>query len=107
MPRIHFIHIRERDEKNQIKSKGGMTVAYEWIDNDGQPTDEKASGVAYAVSQCNPKDVFCRKRGAQIAAGRLARPDRGITYNIAVEGTKVIEAIMRDLGIPYVQKAGA
>lgn len=98
MPKIHFIHLRTASEK------GGTTIAYEWIDGkSGQPVEHGGNAVRYAIAQCNPKDVFNKARGRLIAAGRIAHPDRGCTYNVAVEGTNPIGAILADAGFEQLE----
>lgn len=64
MSKVKFIHIRNEDdnEMGTVKSKGGATIAF---------TNTEDGKVMFAVAHCNPKDVYHKARGRQIAEGRL------------------------------------
>jgi len=58
-----FIHIRTQDEQGRIAAHGGVTVAYVEHEDHSQAT--------YAISICTRNDNYDKRRGRQIAQGRL------------------------------------
>lgn len=62
---MKFVHIRRRDKEGKLLPNGGFTVAYEVV-------DAEHTQVKFAIAKCSKLDTYNRKRGAKIAAGRLA-----------------------------------
>ena len=62
---MKFVHIRRRDKDGKLLPNGGFTVAYEVV-------DAEQTMVKFSVAKCSKLDTYNRKRGAKIAAGRLA-----------------------------------
>ena len=70
MDKLQFMHYRafttDTDggwgETDEISSRGGATVAIMQADN---------NKVLVSIARCNPSDVFNKKVGRTIAAGRL------------------------------------
>ena len=67
--KIAFLHFRVLDEKNQIKPKGGLTVAYRLYETEGY---DKVT-IEYYSSFCSYKDHYNRKIGGQVSSGKLAK----------------------------------
>lgn len=62
MTQLAFLHIRAYDDNGAIAPTGGLTTAIQAVDGN----------LVYAVARCSDADVFCKKTGRDIAAGRLA-----------------------------------
>lgn len=60
--KVHYIHVRNRNQDGTISNRGGTTVAFREIPE---------VGIEYAYAFCSPKDNFSRHLGRTKAAGRL------------------------------------
>lgn len=64
---LSFMHFRSVNTDGTINSRGGATVAFK-LTRDGSKVDK------FAVALCSPNDNFDRRRGREIAGGRLHDP---------------------------------
>ncbi len=64
MEKVHFMHVRNLDHKDQISNFGGVTFAYKEI----------PGGVVYAKAQCSSRENFVKALGRAKAQGRLNSP---------------------------------
>lgn len=74
-----FVHLQSKEDPSFFKSLSGqtlfykaVTIAYVW--------DRKTQQVFYTVAKCSPKDVFNKKIGRSVAAGRFVK--YGPTYTL-------------------------
>lgn len=91
MEKIKFAHFRTYDMQYNIGNLGGITVAYQKI-------EEGKFRVAYA--HCHPKDNFCKATGRIKAAGRLKSNDQ----SQVVEYSSEKEFLMDERTIQYPYK---
>lgn len=74
---IFFQHDRRLDEAGKISNYGGQTVAF--------TTDKKSKQItAKGIANCSEKDIYDKKLGRVIAAGRLFK-ELGIPTKYALE----------------------
>lgn len=71
MEKVHFMHIRNVDQDDQISNFGGVTFAYKEI----------PGGVVYARAQCSSRENFVKALGRAKAAGRLNSPRYSRTFS--------------------------
>jgi len=65
MKSVQFIHYRQySSERDDVCSRGGATVAI-------RDDDNNKNQVLVSIARCNPHDVFNKKIGRNIAAGRI------------------------------------
>ena len=74
---IRFAHFRNFKQDGKVSERGGATVAYE-MDNDNRVT-------RYAVARCSLLDNYDRRRGRELAGGRLNTPFMHYRINTKVE----------------------
>ena len=60
---VRYLHIRNHNKEGQLLPRGGITVA---VKKEG---NEFKSYIAH----CSDKDVFCKRIGRSVAAGRLEK----------------------------------
>lgn len=65
---IFFIHLRNvHTDYDELNPKGGITVAYRLsVDK-----NKESVSIFYAIAKCSEKDLYSKRRGRQIASGRL------------------------------------
>ena len=68
---IYYLHLRHFDEKGKILGKGGMTVAWQLLEE---------GKIRAGLSVCSEKDNFCRKYGRNLAKGRMEEKFHRINY---------------------------
>jgi len=78
MNKIQYMHFRQKDRATY----GGATLAI-------MPLDKNK--VVVAIAHCNPKDLFNKKMGRTIAAGRL---------QAFLDGRESVEANIREVTVP-------
>lgn len=87
---IKYVHLRCFQLEGTIEPKGGITIAYEFMLDNG-PT----SVVRYSFAICSPKDHYNKKIGRAVAAGRLRPGSKAPTYEFhRVEGVNTVEQIL-------------
>ena len=57
------MHFRSFSVWSEVESRGGATVAI--------IPDDQNKTATISIARCNPHDVFCKKTGREIAAGRI------------------------------------
>src|SRR3990167_3604624 len=62
--RVKYIHIREYSEEGDLLPKGGATIAYRMY---------KMDSVEFAIARCSKKDPYSKRKGRDIALGRLLK----------------------------------
>lgn len=60
---VKFIHCRDKDANGNIKTHGGLTIAYVLNNN--------FKVIGWAGAKCHPNDRFVKKIARAKAAGRL------------------------------------
>ena len=78
MNKIQYMHFRQKDRATY----GGATLAI-------MPLDKNK--VVVAIAHCNPKELFNKKMGRTIAAGRL---------QAFLDGRESVEANIREVTVP-------
>lgn len=89
---MRFLHIRNRhgdDQNYEVTTKGGITVAYEVVNNGDE--------VHMATAKCSIRDNYCRKTGRTIAEGRF-NAGKITVVALAQANTSPIEHILLALG---------
>lgn len=74
---IRFAHFRNFDNNGKVTERGGATVAFE-VDSENKVT-------RYAVARCSKLDNFSRRRGRDLAGGRLGFPFMHFRTNVKLE----------------------
>lgn len=73
MSPIHYIHLRQRDIFGEPLAKGGITVAYRHVPEEGDVPACAEFGFAF----CSPKDAYVKAKGRMLAVEAMgARPFR-------------------------------
>ena len=76
---IRYMHIRLHNDKDEVLSKGGKTVAYigEFQEvpeiKDYIPKHKRLIEIERGVANCSRRDVYNKKLGRLIATGRLLK----------------------------------
>jgi len=83
---MNYLHIRHYTPEGKMDPRGGFTVAFE-----RNPVD--STMLHFAMAKCSKKDVYNKKRGRQVAEGRLAKRRHLMTVMIP-EGKRPVEALV-------------
>lgn len=83
---MNYLHIRHYTPDGKLDPRGGFTVAFERNSVD-------ASLLHFAMAKCSKKDVYNKKRGRQVATGRLEKRKHMMTVTIP-EGKRPVEALV-------------
>lgn len=70
---VKFLHIRNKQDENNYNAKGGYTIAFKL-------TDPKTQTWEINFSKCSNKDFYNKKRGREIAGGRLEKNGGCLNY---------------------------
>ena len=96
---IRFAHFRNISKDGKVSERGGATVAFE-------VGDDNRVG-RYAVARCSMLDNFDRRRGREVAGGRLGAPFLHFRTNVKVEDfMRTMDVTIGELGFKRRERTG-
>lgn len=103
MRTVQFNHERHFDSKGNLKAKGGRTIALEVPTTDEfnalTPDVFNKISIKIGVAKCSDKDHYNKKRGRDIAKGRMTEVNAVVTLVSASE-----VQIVTEIGITLILK---
>lgn len=83
---MRFMHWRNKDANGIVSNFGGVTFAFDVIDDE----------LVFSATKCSKKDRFCKQQGRLIAGGRLAKAleGKGNKFGkVSLQGRKPVEVL--------------